>query len=197
MFFSKEGNRLMADSNKVYIGTMPAVGGTFHRARLGTAVPTDATTALAGAYLDHGYVSEDGYTYSINRETTDHKAFGGDTVATSQDDYNEELTVTLIEADNAEVLKTTFGDDNVDVSGDTISVTRNKSALPRSVFVVDTEGDGGRRRRLVIPNGKVINIGEITITHTGLMSYPLTIKPYPDTSGNTSYEYVDNPALGS
>lgn len=186
----------MANSDNVFIAN-PRVAGTFYRAAKGTTLPTDALTALDAGLKDHGYVSEDGYTYSINREVTDHKAFGGDTVASSQDDYNEELTVGLIESLNAEVLRTTFGEANVAVTGDSITVTRNKSVLPRSAFVVDVVGKDGADRRLVLPNAQVVSVGEITMVHTGLITYSLTIKPYPDLAGNTSYEYIELDAAGS
>lgn len=38
----------------------PRTGGAIYRAPLGTAIPTDATTALAEAFKALGYLSEDG-----------------------------------------------------------------------------------------------------------------------------------------
>ena len=38
----------------------PKVGGAVHWAPLGTALPTSATEALNAAFVDLGYVSEDG-----------------------------------------------------------------------------------------------------------------------------------------
>ena len=47
----------------------PAVSGAIFRAPTGTTLPTDATTALASAYKAMGYVSDDGVTQSMTRET--------------------------------------------------------------------------------------------------------------------------------
>lgn len=181
----------MADTSNVYVATPDYVAGTFHRAPLGSALPTDAVSELDVAFVDLGYVGEKGYTYKITRTSKDHQAFGGDTVATTQDDYNEELDVTLIESSKAEVLEAVFGADNVIVAGDAITVKRNKKRLPRESYVVDTIGQDGIYRRIVLPVAQVTDIGDITYVHSDLVQYELKIKPYPDAAGNTSYEYLD------
>lgn len=187
----------MADTSNVFIATPDYPDGTFHTAPLGTALPTDATTALAGAYVDLGFVGEDGYSYNITRDSTDIKAFGGDTVANAQSDYMEELTVTLLESSNADVLRTVFGDDSVTVAGDTVTVARSKKALPRKVYVVDTVGQDGGFRRLSLPVAQVTGVGEVVYVHTDVIKYQLTIKAYPDTAGNCSYEHIELVAAGS
>lgn len=180
----------MADSTNVTIANPPATTGTFFRAPLGTALPADATTALVAAYEDHGFVGEEGYQYEAARSITDHKAFGGDTVATSQDSYDWTLTVTLIEDKNAEVLKTVFGDDNVDdTDPDAIKVTHNKARQPRSVFAIDTISEGDAVKRFVLPVGQVVSVGPVTLVHTELIKYTLTIKAYPNPTGDNVFEY--------
>ena len=67
----------------------PKIGGSIFRAPIGTALPTDATTALNVAFVGMGYVSEDGVTNSTDMEMENIKAWGGDTVLnvlTSKDD---------------------------------------------------------------------------------------------------------------
>lgn len=179
----------MADSSNVTVAT-PPIAGTFSRGVAGTTLPVDSTTALAAAFEDLGYVGEDGYAIDATRDTSDIKAFGGDTVATVQSSFDETVTVTLLEDKNVEVLKTVFGDDNVDdTTPDNIKVLHNKSKLPRSVFVIDVEGEGDSVKRLVIPEGQVTGVGTITLVHTDVVKYQLTIKCYPDTAGNNVYEY--------
>ena len=48
----------MATVTNVSVGK-PAVGGAIYRAVAGTTLPTDATTSLAAAFKQLGYVSED------------------------------------------------------------------------------------------------------------------------------------------
>jgi len=71
------------DVTKVTAGK-PKVGGALFRAPAGTALPTDAVTALAEAYKCLGYVSEDGVTNSTSIDSDEIKAWGGDTVLTPQ-----------------------------------------------------------------------------------------------------------------
>lgn len=44
----------------------PKVGGAVFRAPIGTAIPTDATTALAVAFKNLGYISEDGISNELS-----------------------------------------------------------------------------------------------------------------------------------
>lgn len=186
----------MADSANVYIASPPPGGaGVFFRAALGTTLPTDSTTDLetvaAGMYKDHGFLGEEGLVVTEARDNKDHKAFGGATVATTQDSYDWSVKVILLEDGNVEVLKTTFGASNVAVGSGVITVKHNKLRLPRSVFVMDTVGDNGRLKRQVIPIGQVVSVGDITYVHTDLVKYELTIKAYENTSGDNVLEYID------
>ena len=49
----------MHNASNVSVGK-PRVAGAVFRAPLGTALPTDASTQLAEAYKDMGFVSDDG-----------------------------------------------------------------------------------------------------------------------------------------
>ena len=55
----------------------PKIGGAVYRAVKGTAAPTDATTALASAFKNLGYCSEDGLVNSNSPSMTNIKASNG------------------------------------------------------------------------------------------------------------------------
>ena len=57
----------------------PKVTGAIHVAPLGTTLPTSTDDELTG-FKGLGYCSEDGLVNGTNLETTDIKAWGGDTV---------------------------------------------------------------------------------------------------------------------
>lgn len=169
----------------------PKIGGAIYRAPSGTTLPNDATTALASAFVCLGYVSEDGLTNDNSPESEDIKAWGGDTVLTIQTSKDDKFGFTLIEALNADVLKTIYGDANVSGSLATgITVQANSKDLNEYVWAIDMIMRGGALKRIVIPAGKVSEVGTITYSDGDAVGYEVTLGTAPDASGNTHYEYI-------
>lgn len=169
----------------------PKVAGGIYSAPLGTTLPTDATTALNVAFKNLGYVSEDGVTNSDERSTDDIKAWGGDTVNTVQTEKKDTFTYTLIEALNVDVLKEVYGDSNV--SGELatgITIKSNSTQLSPHSIVIETVLTDNALKRIVLPNAKVTEVGEITYGDSDNVGYETTVTCYPDTAGNTHYEYI-------
>ena len=176
----------------------PKVAGAVFFADVGTTLPTDASTALAAGFSDLGYVSEDGVTNSNSPETDDIKAWGGAIVLTVQNGKPDEFKFTLIEALNSNVLKLVYGDDNVTVDGGTgaIAVQANNDEPLEHSFVIDMALRGGAMRRIVIPNGKLKEIGDIVYKDDEAIGYEVTISALPDSNGKPHYDYT-TPNSGS
>ena len=185
----------MATTDNVTYGK-PKVGGAIFSAPLGTTLPTDAKAALDAAFKGLGYVSEDGLVNSNSPESDTIKAWGGDTVLTVMTDKPDTFTYTLIEAANVDVLKEVYGAANVTgtlADADGITIKANSADLPSHCLVAEMVLKGGLLKRIVIPNGKVSEIGEINYTDGDAVGYETTIQAMPDTAGNTHYEYLVNP----
>jgi len=173
----------------------PAIGGAVWRAAMGTTAPTDATTALDNAFKALGYCSEDGMTNSNSPETTDIKAWGGDTVLNIQEEKNDTFQFTLIEVLNEDVLKAVYGSSNVTGTLSTgITVTANAKEPEVGVWVVDMVMNSNTVKRVVVPQGKISEIGDITYTDSDAVGYEVTITALPDENGNTHYEYIKKTA---
>ena len=169
----------------------PKVGGAMYAAPAGTALPTDATTALAEAFKSLGYISEDGLTNSNSPESEDIKAWGGDIVLTPITGRPDTYSVKLIESLNVDVLKMVYGDDNVTGTLETgITVKANATDLEEHPIVVDMILRNGVLKRVCIPSAKVSEIGEIVYTDADASGYELTLSCQPDADGNTHYEYI-------
>lgn len=170
----------------------PKVTGAIARAPKGTTLPTDATTALSGAFVDMGYVSEDGVTNSNSPETEKIKAWGGQTVLVVVNEKSDSFKLTFLESLNSNVLETVFGEDNVtvDAGNGTISVVANSAALDEYVYVIETVMTGGAKKRIVIPTGTLSELGDVVYKDDEAVGYEVTLECLPDSSGNTHYEYI-------
>lgn len=176
----------------------PKVTGAIYRAALGTTPPTDAVSDLAAAFAALGYVSEDGVTNANTREVDDIKAWGGDTVLSVQTGKDDKFTFRLVEALNDEVLKVVSGGANVSGAIATgITVRVNAEELEEAVWVIDMLLKGGVLKRIVIPRGKVTEIGDVEYKDDTPIGYDVTLSCLPDSAGNTHYEYIQSAPTGS
>lgn len=174
----------------------PKIGGGVYSAPLGTTLPTDATTALNASFKNLGYISSDGVKNSDKRSTDDIKAWGGDTVNTVQKEKKDTFKYTLIEALNLDVLKEVYGASNVSGNLNTgITITSNSSELPAHSIVIETVLTDGALKRIVLPNAKVTDVGDVTYDDSKNMAYDTTVTCYPDAQGNTHYEYIVRKAV--
>jgi len=181
----------MAETVSYVSAGKPAIGGAVYVAPVGTALPTDTTTALNEAFVGLGYCGEDGLVNSNSMSITDIKAWGGAKVLGVQEEKTDTFTFKLLEVLNINVLKTVYGESNVSGSLTAgIVINANATDLPEKSYVFDIIMRGGVKKRIVVPSAKITELGDISYTDSDAVGYEATLSAYPDATGQTHYEYI-------
>lgn len=170
----------------------PKVTGAIYRAPLGTPLPTSASATLNGAFLELGYVSEDGVKNTNEPSSENIKAWGGMTVLVVQTEKPDEWVFKLIESLNPNVLETVYGSANVayDAVNGTIAIQAKADQLADACYVIDMVMKGGAMKRVVIPDGSLSGLAEIVYKDDEAVGYEITLTALPDGSNVSHYEYI-------
>jgi hypothetical protein len=169
----------MTTSANVMVG----VTGGAYVAPEGTTLPTDATTSLNGAFVEVGYLSEDGISQSISEDITDLVAWqNADVVRKIQTSHDVTYSFTMIETTDV-TLETFYGN----YAAGAVEITADQ--LPRQSWVLSVV-DGTDLIRIVIPEGQIIERGDLVFQNGDAVGYPITITAFPDDDGVKAYLYV-------
>ncbi len=189
----------MAAPNTRNVAASKPSGGVY-RAPLGTALPIDATTPLAAAFVALGYISDAGIVPTRETNVDKPKAWGGDVVAQLLTDESRSFAFTLLEVFAAETQQFVHGTANVTVTaavgGATPSPTKiavvDKGGKPEQQVLVFDMRHGGKKRRVVVPVADPVIDGEEPWTDAGLSAYSVMVEAIKDASGARVYQYLVN-----
>jgi hypothetical protein len=172
----------------------PNISGAVYVAPIGTTLPTDATTALDNAFVCLGYVSEDGLENNNDMDVSAIKAWGGMIVYRSLNELDDNFVLTLIESENADVLKAVYGSNNVTVDADgNVTVAVKADDPEENVWVFELALRNSRAKRIVIADGAITAREAITYNDSDAVGYGITVSAYPDANGETHKEYLEKP----
>lgn len=186
-------------------GPKEFTGGTF-RAPLATAVPSDATTALASGFVDGGYVGEDGLTMNIAKSQEKIRDWGKSVVKVIQTEHDVTFNWEYIEF-SKEAAESFFGAENVTftpgtpavegVGGtpDTLTIEINDKTTPVERWVFEM-ADGDVDIRVVVPQGQLASEGgEFAFNKNDVIRIPMAIEALKDdATGNNAVMYKVSPA---
>lgn len=187
----------MANSAANVVSGRPLATGGILIAPVGSTVPTTVSTAPDAAFVGAGYIGEDGVTEGGERSTEKIKAWGGDTVKVVQTEHSLTYSFSFIETLNADVLKAIYGDANVTTTAATVSsgtihkVLVTGESLPHKSYVFEIK-DGDARIRIVVPDGQITEVGEITYSDSEVIAYEVTVECFADSNGVKATKYLDN-----
>ncbi len=182
-------------ASNIVAGVPLATGGVLIGA-LTAALPTTASGSTTG-FTAAGYVGEDGVTESYDRSTDRIRAWGGDTVKIVQTEFGATYQFTFLETLNADVLKAVYGDANVTTTAATASTSQlhavkvTGQTLPHKRYIFELK-DGNAKIRIVIPDGQISEVGEITYSDSEVIGYEVTVEAFADATGVNAYKYLDN-----
>lgn len=177
----------------------PAVSGAIYRATRSAnlTIPTTAGATLSADYKCMGYISEDGLKNNMSIDSDKVVAWGGDTVLPFEKSRQDDFSFTMLEVLNEDVLKSVFGASNVTVTAATttapksIAINVDSDEQEEAVWVFDMIMRGNNPKRIVVPYGKITDIGEITYKDDEAVGYDVTVTALADENGNTHYEYIN------
>jgi hypothetical protein len=163
------------DSDNVRV----AVTGAVYVGPTSATAPSSSASTLTG-FTDLGYVSADGITETIDKTTSQIRAWqGGALVREVVSEGTYSVTLTFIET-NQEVLELYFGSE---ITGGELDGDPTNSGGRKS-FVMDVV-DGSIVERTYIPAGEITAVGERTLASGEAIGYNVTITAYADTSNVT------------
>ena len=168
----------------------PKIGGAIYTAPITATLPTTADAALGNDFVGLGYIREEGLRNANGPTSEDIKAWGGDPVLSTVTDKPDRFRFGLLEVLNVDVLK--FVHNAANVTGTLaagITVTANNAIPDHHAIVVDMVL-GEALKRIVVPDSTITGMEEITYSDNLPVMYDVTNLAYPDSAGNTHYEYI-------
>lgn len=178
-----------------------SVTGAIKNAPLGTALPTLSSISTSGVTLNEAftgdeYVSEDGLTLTPSMSTTDIKDWSGSTVRKVLESFDGTLSWTMIST-NASALGIAFGADHVTTQAAATTHGAQIRAelgahIPEARSWVFLMKDGDARIVIVVPNGQITEVGEVTFASNAAVGWNVTLSCYPDSSGECIYVMTDD-----
>lgn len=181
-------------SKNTFVGKPTITGGIFLVPQT-VILPTDAISDRPAECIRLGGVSEDGYTYSSERQVEKRRDWNGQMVRSLQTSMDDMFEITFIEFLNPELLAALYGDENVTVTppsasnGTQIAVRHSVDQLEHGAYIIDTF-DGKVKRRRVVPDAQLDKLDPIVEKPGDWSVYRASFAIFPDTQGYTSYVYT-------
>lgn len=170
------------DTKNVSVGG-GVMGGYFFSAPLGTPLPKTVWDPLDPAFVNEGFVSQDGIVKSNETDSEVIPDLNGTPIVSTRGAKNITLTLQFAELKDGS-LKEMYGYKNVVDADGQIRVVENTTEQEHRVYVAHLLLRDGRRAYMIIPDGQCVLTGELTINSTTLFAAESTITVFGDTEGN-------------
>ena len=166
---------MVLDQTKVAV----AVTGSVYRAPLATAAPTTQATSLNVAFVELGYIGEDGVTQTLpaSGDATNIKAWqNGATVRTIRTAPDDLPTFAFVALEtNKAVVESWIGSTVTQTATEGSAVVNTLTTRTHFSWVIDVV-DGAELERIYIPDGLVIEVGDRVYANGEPIGYEMTIE---------------------
>lgn len=171
-------------------------GGYLFSAPLGTTLPTTPSPTLDAAFVNLGYIPQDGApVFSNEIESETYKDVNGDSILVLKQSEQDSFTVTLCEVKDT-VMKEIYGQANVTTSGSTnktMTVLHKGVDTAGRVYVFLFLTKDGRKWCRVIPDGVISAMGD-EAPFDGVYGREVTIECLTDAALGSIADYIEMPA---
>lgn len=166
-------------------------------APIGTALPDNPTEALDPAFVNLGYLNEDGVSLNPSQDREDFVAWQSIVpVRRVLTGAQFQLSFTLIQTSRDTLMLAFPGSEiTTDTGVHKLSIPANPGSDER-IFIFDWK-DGDINNRIIVERGEVTDIGEIQIHRGDPVAYELTADSYPNDDNEIAVWYSDDPALAA
>lgn len=177
------------------VAPSPRTAGGVMRGAVGAVLPTTANGVISDATVkDLGIIGDQGLTKAEDRSNSEQFDWGGNLIAVLQEKYGLTLTFSFLQVMNADVNMAVYGTSNVTVtpatttSGTELRILMNAKLLDMGSWIFDGVYQNVNMR-LAVPLARITALGDVQWVHSALCKYDVTLKPFPDASGNHAYQY--------
>lgn len=162
----------------------------------GTAMPTDAKTALTAAWDDSGYVDENGLSVTVTRSTTPIRDWSKAAVRNLLSEFGGALAVAFLQVDKF-AAERMFGASNVTVTnatttrGEQIQIAIGAELPPIEAWCFSMK-DQDARIRVLVPRGQMTEVNQIDFKPDAGNVIGGTLTAYDDGTGHSIYFIYDD-----
>lgn len=174
-----------------------ALTGAVYVAPTGSTQPTTATEAWDAAFVDLGYLSEDGITEAHSTDWNIVRAWQNRAIVrqllTGSD---ATFAFTLIETTRAGLEVYHVGSTVTTEGPSNYRLEIQEPSEQYQVWGIDVV-DGDDHIRIIIPDGTVSETGDVTYQNGETIGYPITITARPDSEGVVAVKLFDSATWAS
>lgn len=187
------------NANKVFVGAPDqSVTGAISRGPVLETVPSTMAEAMEAIkdFADCGYVSDEGVSLSPEVSTAEIAEWGGSIVRKVVQSFSGTLSWSWLQQ-GADEWTAALGAEHVHVTaadadhGEQIHVGLGAHMPDNGCFAIKVK-DGERRMLVLVPNGQVTSISEMTFSASEAVKVPVELSCYDDGTGDSVHIFTDD-----